>query len=176
MIDRKEELQRLELIEEAYNGLSHPEKRLFARFAGRNINDVPKAIIPMYRVMNRELEEKDKESKNYSVNEDAFFAALTIRCLFEDNDGMVISPEEFVKLGRESKKLASKNSYDNRIEALMTTTEAEFFSLKLGKLMSYTQTLVNGYKPDCERIYLDIKFLNSNEKTVQRRWARKIYS
>lgn len=162
------------MIEEAYLKLSHEEKRLMARFAGRMISDVPKAIIPLYRVMEQSY--LSENGKSYKTNEDAFFVALSIRCIFEKVEGVVISPEDFIKRGRESNKLGSLEGYDRRIAAVMESTELEYFSLKLAKLLNYTSELIGNCIPDCEKIYTDIIFINQESKSVQRRWASKIYS
>ncbi|SFK99613.1 hypothetical protein SAMN05216390_10772 [Lachnospiraceae bacterium KH1T2] len=160
------------MIQEAYEKLAHEEKRLFAHCAGKLIKDAPKAIIPFYKVVPSEIESKN--GKKYTVDEDAFFAALCVRCLFEKIEGVTLEPDILISEGRKNPKI-SLEGYDRRISALMSNTEAEFFIPKLAKLMNYTLKITSNKIPDCDQLYWDIHNIGSNEKDVQRRWARTIY-
>lgn len=162
------------MISESFGKLSHEEKRLLARNAGKLISESPKAIIPFYRVMTPI--ETDASGNVHHVNEEAYFAALCIQCLFENEKGEIVDPAKYIALGRKSNKLGSIDGYDRRISSLMGNTEPEYFVAKLTKLMSYTKQLVANKIPDCDRLYKDICSINNTNKYIQKRWARIIYT
>ena len=146
----------LDLVDEAYKKLDHVEIRLFAKSIGKTYEEVPKAIIPFFKVIPSNISGYDYDN---------FFAALCIKCLFEEQIGDVVSTEEFIRDARESKNLGSIDSFDRRISALMSNTEAKFFILKLGKLISYAKNFTN-LIPNCNKFYEDLKNLNNTRKTV----------
>ncbi len=162
------------MISESYERLSHSERKLLARSAGKRIEDVPKAIIPFYRVM--DLTKTDENGRTYKVDEEAYFAALCICCMFEDISGETIDPADFIARGRKSRDLGSLEGYDRRIAALMGNTEPVYFIAKLARLFDYAKELVSGAVPDCDILYDDIRRIYYDGKPVQRRWARKIYA
>lgn len=160
------------MIQEAYKKLEHEEKRLFAHCAGKLIKEAPKAIIPFYRVIPAEIE--GENGKKYKINENAFFTALCIRCLFENVEGITVKSEVLISEGRKNPKI-SVDGYDRRISALMSNTEMEFFVPKLVKLLKYTGKITSNKIPDCDSLYWDIVGIDDGEKKVQRKWARVIY-
>ena len=159
-------------IEESYKQLSHVERKLLSKCLGKTIEDVPKAIIPFYRVLPRGIEYDDK------VN--AFFAALCVRCLYEDVVGEIVPLESIVRKVREQRQAQrssdNADSYDNKIASLMNTVEIPVFISRLSRMMKYTAKMADGYIPDCDQLYKDICSIGSTKKTVQSKWAKSIYS
>lgn len=148
--------------------LSAGDRAALKRSAGIMLSDADgRAISAFYRCLPREVPQ---------WQEDRWFAAACLRCLWD------AEPEGGTPLAQIVQRMIAEellsDSTRHRIEVLMDTDwDADGYMLtKLTRLVKLIRQKSDRELVDCQELLEDLIYWNSENQSVQRRWARSIYT
>ena len=146
--------------------LSPAERSAFKRAAGQTIAQSQRTLGMFYA------------KKPYSVSqwdEEAFFAALCMACLWKDDQrGRVLPMEQCLAIIAENDSL--KRRVNNVLDTAWDPENGNMLSVKLARLARMLRSGDTGISPDFDLLYRDLCFWNAPGRSVQKRWARDFYT
>ena len=106
--------------------------------------------------------------------EERAFAAACLHCLWDTEESHRQPLEQiFYQLGRDKEM---SESTGHRLEVLLDLQwdEDGFMLTKLSRLIQFVRS--KGYAVDCQRLLEDLFYWNGEKQSVQRKWARALYT
>ena len=106
--------------------------------------------------------------------EERAFAAACLHCLWDKEESHRQPLEQiFYQLGRDKEM---SESTGHRLEVLLDLQwdEDGFMLTKLSRLIRFVRS--KGYAVDCQQLLEDLFYWNGEKQSVQRKWARALYT
>lgn len=150
------------LFIENIDKLSSGERAVLKRSCGKMINEASaEALGAFYKALPYGV------SRN---KEDRWFFAGALRCMWKPEEHMEISLEKAI--ADYASRAESSDSYEKRMVHLldMIWDEDGFMALKVWRTVKLLKQ--NGYVIDMVPLIKDLCFWNSEDRFVQRKWAR----
>lgn len=151
---------------ERVDALSKDKRIAFKRCCGKNVSDIDAGLlVTLFGILPNGVEE-------WEYNKWLF--ATCIHCLWDANLGNRIGVSEAIARLKNSDSNALSESFEKRILALMDTEwdECGFMSDKYLNLVRMLKQ--KGYVIDGAEVLDDVIKWNSNTRTIQKKWAKKL--
>ena len=152
---------------EMLDRLGTGERAALKRCVGQQLADADgKAITTFYRCLPFGTD---------TWQEERWFAAACLRCLWDVGAGEVKPVEIVISELIRSKELS--DSMGHRVESLLDTPwDADGYMLtKLSRIVRLIRQK-SGVRIDCAALLDDLIYWNSDNQTVQKKWARAIFA
>ena len=106
--------------------------------------------------------------------EERHFTAVTLSCLWRDNErGRILPLAVCLQMIRQSESL------DHRVLSLLDIDwddSSDFFQGKLMRLVKLVRSRLSGASPDFAQLFRDLCRWNNPERAVQKQWARSYFA
>lgn len=149
------------------DNLSAGDRVALKRSAGTMISEAPgKAMTAFYRCAPLTIPQ---------WQEDRWFAIACVKCLWDPIEGNSKPIEAIIAELINNSELSA--SMEHRVEALLDTAwdQDGYMLTKLCRMMKLLRQKA-GTEPDFEALLEDVIYWNNESQSVQRKWARRIFS
>ena len=108
--------------------------------------------------------------------EDQRYAAMCMACLWNEQDGPTILPMEVCLKNMCWVNAELQEGFARKVDALLET-RWERDDYLIGKILNVVRMMrqKGEFRPDFEKLAKDLRYWNSENRSVQRTWLRTIY-
>lgn len=137
---------------------------ILRRSAGKRLSDCSDALAAFYKNVPAEIR---------PIDEPKYFSALTLACALDKEGANLVPIEEILSNYRAH--AGNPEAFDRRLSAMMNTRWSDSDGLLALQMYRILRAYGDGYSPDCGALFDDLKYWNSPDGRVLRKWSRRIY-